>query len=193
MRYSPRMNHRKENESNIGKFRLDENMKIKEVCEKAEMNIGMFCSLQNGTISPVYLVGKKTGIIKPCVERLMLVLNCTLAEAFPRYFCDIKREGLTDLQETEILISEASREGVFESVCKSLMKNDISRVLKTLTPREEAVIRFRFFEDMTLEKISLLFSRSRDRIRQIEAKAIRKLRHPREDRYILKEYWKEVI
>ena len=56
------------------------------------------------------------------------------------------------------------------------------RVLATLTPREEKVLRMRFGigekSDHTLEEVGRNFSVTRERIRQIEAKALRKLRHP---------------
>ena len=62
------------------------------------------------------------------------------------------------------------------------MKEQIATMLRTLTPREEKIIRMRFgMEDgseHTLEEVGLSFSVTRERIRQIEAKALRKLRHP---------------
>lgn len=63
-----------------------------------------------------------------------------------------------------------------------LLKEQLSEVLQTLTPREEKVLRLRFgLEDgrsRTLEEIGKEFNVTRERIRQIEAKALRKLRHP---------------
>ena len=65
---------------------------------------------------------------------------------------------------------------------KSITNEDIDSVLKTLTPREEAVIRLRFglYDGRchTLEEVGNDFNVTRERIRQIEAKALRKLRHP---------------
>ncbi|GAB0498362.1 hypothetical protein MMPV_009705 [Pyropia vietnamensis] len=65
---------------------------------------------------------------------------------------------------------------------KSLLREDLESVLSTLTPRERDVIRYRFGLDdgrvKTLEEIGCVFSVTRERIRQIEAKALRKLRHP---------------
>jgi RNA polymerase primary sigma factor len=62
------------------------------------------------------------------------------------------------------------------------MKEQLENALKTLTPREEKIIRMRFgMEDgseHTLEEVGQTFSVTRERIRQIEAKALRKLRHP---------------
>jgi len=62
------------------------------------------------------------------------------------------------------------------------MREQLASMLKTLTPREEKIIRMRFgMEDgseHTLEEVGQTFSVTRERIRQIEAKALRKLRHP---------------
>ena len=63
-----------------------------------------------------------------------------------------------------------------------LLKEQINQVLGTLTDREEKVLRLRFgLEDgrsRTLEEVGQMFNVTRERIRQIEAKALRKLRHP---------------
>ena len=64
----------------------------------------------------------------------------------------------------------------------TLLREQLSEVLQTLTPREEKVLRLRFgLEDgrsRTLEEVGREFNVTRERIRQIEAKALRKLRHP---------------
>ncbi len=64
----------------------------------------------------------------------------------------------------------------------TLLKEQLTKVLGTLTPREERVLRLRFgMEDgrsRTLEEVGKIFKVTRERIRQIEAKALRKLRHP---------------
>ena len=69
-----------------------------------------------------------------------------------------------------------------DAALKTITNEDIDGVLKTLTPREEAVIRLRFgLKDgrcHTLEEVGTEFDVTRERIRQIEAKALRKLRHP---------------
>ncbi|MBR4072705.1 MAG: RNA polymerase sigma factor RpoD [Clostridia bacterium] len=69
-----------------------------------------------------------------------------------------------------------------DAALKTITNEDIDTVLKTLTPREESVIRLRFgLHDgrcHTLEEVGMEFNVTRERIRQIEAKALRKLRHP---------------
>ena len=69
-----------------------------------------------------------------------------------------------------------------DSASHTLLKEQLADVLSTLTPREEKVLRLRFgLEDgrqRTLEEVGKEFNVTRERIRQIEAKALRKLRHP---------------
>ena len=81
-----------------------------------------------------------------------------------------------------------------EYATNEMLKDEISEVLLTLTEREEKVIRLRFgLEDgksRTLEEVGQMFGVTRERIRQIEAKALRKLRHPSRSRK-LKDYMGE--
>ena len=78
-----------------------------------------------------------------------------------------------------------------EYATNEMLKDEIASVLLTLTEREEKVIRLRFgLEDgksRTLEEVGQMFGVTRERIRQIEAKALRKLRHPSRSRK-LKDY-----
>ena len=81
-----------------------------------------------------------------------------------------------------------------EFATNEMLKDEISEVLLTLTEREEKVIRLRFgLEDgkpRTLEEVGQMFGVTRERIRQIEAKALRKLRHPSRSRK-LRDYMEE--
>ena len=79
-------------------------------------------------------------------------------------------------------IKDESNMSPEEYAINSKLKDEIAEVLLTLTEREEQVLRLRFgLEDgtcRTLEEVGNMFGVTRERIRQIEAKALRKLRHP---------------
>ncbi|PYS59160.1 MAG: RNA polymerase sigma factor RpoD, partial [Acidobacteria bacterium] len=83
---------------------------------------------------------------------------------------------LSDLVEDKGLVSPS------DAAINLNLKEQMAHVLRTLTPREERIIKMRFGLDdgseHTLEEVGQVFSVTRERIRQIEAKALRKLRHP---------------
>src|SRR5260370_5974113 len=87
---------------------------------------------------------------------------------------------LSDLSEDRAVVSPA------EAIIKLNLKEQTAQVLRTLTPREEKIMKMRFgLEDgseRTLEEVGRSFAITRERIRQIEAKALRKLRHPSRSR-----------
>jgi RNA polymerase primary sigma factor len=89
---------------------------------------------------------------------------------------------LSDLIEDRAVVSPA------EAIINVDLKEQTAQVLRTLTPREEKIIKMRFgLEDgseHTLEEVGRSFAVTRERIRQIEAKALRKLRHPSRSREI---------
>ena len=105
------------------------------------------------------------------------------------------RQG-ADLLETPIGDEEDSHLGDFiedrnavlpiDAAIQSNLRETTTRVLASLTPREERVLRMRFGigmnTDHTLEEVGQQFSVTRERIRQIEAKALRKLKHPSRSR-----------
>ena len=75
--------------------------------------------------------------------------------------------------------------------CQEMLRERINEVLSTLSPREARIIRLRFGLDCdkpyTLEEVGQKFGLTRERIRQIEGKALRRLRNPRQAR-LLREY-----
>ncbi|PZM10512.1 RNA polymerase sigma factor RpoD [Rhizobium tubonense] len=83
-------------------------------------------------------------------------------------------------------IEDKSAVNSLDAAVLSNLRQTTTRVLATLTPREERVLRMRFGigmnTDHTLEEVGLQFSVTRERIRQIEAKALRKLKHPSRSR-----------
>jgi RNA polymerase primary sigma factor len=82
--------------------------------------------------------------------------------------------------------SVAEDKQAIEAAIQSNLRETTTRVLASLTPREERVLRMRFGigmnTDHTLEEVGQQFSVTRERIRQIEAKALRKLKHPSRSR-----------
>ncbi len=79
-------------------------------------------------------------------------------------------------------ISDSSAPTLFDSASRELLKEQVDQVLGTLSDRERRVLKERFGLDdgrpKTLEEVGRMFQVTRERIRQIEAKALRKLRHP---------------
>ncbi|HVS15245.1 MAG TPA: RNA polymerase sigma factor RpoD [Thermoanaerobaculia bacterium] len=79
-------------------------------------------------------------------------------------------------------IEDENAASPIDSVIAATLRDETARVLSTLTPREELVLRMRFGvgegSEHTLEEVGKSFNVTRERIRQIESKALRKLRHP---------------
>ncbi len=79
-------------------------------------------------------------------------------------------------------VIESPDETPEDRVDNSLLRDDLEHVINSLTPRERDVVRMRYGLDdgrtKTLEEIGKVFSVTKERVRQIEAKALRKLRHP---------------
>lgn len=89
------------------------------------------------------------------------------------------------------IIEDRDSEVPVNSVTNELLRQDLTRVLKTLNPKEQEVLVMRFGLDdgkqKTLEEVGQAFGVTRERIRQIESKALRKLRHPNRNK-TLREY-----
>ena len=125
---------------------------------------------------------------EPTPEELARELNMSIEKV--REISKISQEPVS--LETPIGEEEDSHLGDFipdddapapsEAASFVLLKEQLVDVLKTLTPREEKVLKLRFGLDdgrqRTLEEVGKEFNVTRERIRQIEAKALRKLRHP---------------
>jgi len=134
---------------------------------------------------------------KPSEEELAAAMGISVTKL--REIIKVAQEPLS--LETPIGKEEDSRLGDFIedreaeapviAVAQELLREDLQDVLNTLSPRERDVLRLRFGMDdgrqRTLEEVGQLFGVTRERIRQIEAKALRKLRHPNRSRK-LKEY-----
>ncbi len=134
---------------------------------------------------------------KPTEEELSAEMGISINKL--REIIKVAQEPLS--LETPIGKEEDSRLGDFiedkdadapvKTVAHELLREDLAEVLSSLSPRERDVLRLRFGMDdgrqRTLEEVGQLFGVTRERIRQIEAKALRKLRHPNRSKR-LKEY-----
>lgn len=134
---------------------------------------------------------------KPSEEELAQEMNISIIKL--REIIKVAQEPLS--LETPIGKEEDSRLGDFiedkdadapvKMVAHELLREDLAEVLSGLSPRERDVLRLRFGMDdgrqRTLEEVGQLFGVTRERIRQIEAKALRKLRHPNRSKK-LREY-----
>jgi RNA polymerase primary sigma factor len=123
-------------------------------------------------------VAKQMDIPAAKVRKALKIMKVPISLETP-----IGEEGdshLSDLIEDRAVVSPA------EAALNVNLKEQAARVLHTLSPREEKVVKMRFgLEDgseHTLEEVGLEFAVTRERIRQIEAKALRKLRHPSRSR-----------
>jgi RNA polymerase primary sigma factor len=112
------------------------------------------------------------------VRRILKVAKEPLSMEMP-----IGDEGDSHLGD---LIEDKNAVLPIDAAIQSDLRETTTRVLASLTPREERIVRMRFGiginSDHTLEEVGQQFSVTRERIRQIEAKAIRKLRHPSRSR-----------
>ncbi len=134
---------------------------------------------------------------KPTEDELAQEMNISISKL--REIIKVAQEPLS--LETPIGKEEDSRLGDFiedkdadapvKTVAHELLREDLAEVLSGLSPRERDVLRLRFGMDdgrqRTLEEVGQLFGVTRERIRQIEAKALRKLRHPNRSKR-LREY-----
>ena len=134
----------------------------------------------SGKIPPLDREGNPKELTKEILEILNLTIEKAFTEkqlkGFKKHTFEVKIEEEKLLQ----IISPAKNQEI--KVIEQEVKSKLSEILSTLTPREERIVRMRFGvgmnTDHTLEEVGLQFSVTRDRIRQIEDKALRKLKHP---------------
>ena len=128
-------------------------------------------------------IGNRLGLTGEKVREILKVAQFPVSLESP-----VGEDGDAHLSD---FIEDTSSMAPVDTASEQLLKEEIARVISELTPREQRVLVLRFgLEDgrsRTLEEVGLEFHVTRERIRQIEAKAIRKLRHPSRSRR-LKDY-----
>ena len=119
-------------------------------------------------------IAKQMDIPEAKVRRVLKIMRVPISLETP-----IGEEGDSHLGD---LIEDQSGVSPSDAVIHGNLQERTAKVLRTLSPREEKILRMRFGMDdgseHTLEEVGQMFAVTRERIRQIEAKALRKLRHP---------------
>ncbi len=126
-------------------------------------------------------IAKELGLSEDTVEYLQKISRHPTSLSTP--IGDDKKTTL------EQFVSDPEKDNMYSRVTKELLKDSLNEVLSTLSPRERKVLIMRFGLDgskpKTLEEVGREFQVTRERIRQIEAKAIRKLKHPSRARKLM--------
>lgn len=161
-------------------------------------------------LAPSYLGHIETLRMIPSQEvmdEISAALDLSRDYLFPETLIGAQREGLFDhrvayLEEQDIIsLTEGRRarllppnitdEELLNSIDQAMLKQQVAQTITSLTPREQKVIELRFgFVDgasQSLQAVAREFGVTKERIRQIETKALRKLRHPLRSR-VLKDY-----
>ena len=155
-----------------------------EICRRVGgMHHTVYCELERGTRSPLRhtRVNGRSGAEgwSSQAQRLAEFHGVLEEYLFPEHAREIATDPFEvfDLQDTQIWFTSPQY-----YVEQEELSGEVREALGTLEPREEKVLRMRFgigeAHDFTLDEVAEEFEKSRERIRQMEAKALRKLRHP---------------
>ena len=157
---------------------------INAFCMATKVGYAKLIDLINMKDSPLDSRGK----FRPAVLKLCDVLRCTPDELFTQNQLDVELETnkfTYELKEAEMkfLVSNAVEPKLIEDIVHGdRTEQAINECLETLTPREQKILNLRFGlngnEEMTLREVGKIFGITPERVRGIESKALRKLRHP---------------
>ena len=171
---------------------------VAEFCRKTDLDpgtVGEYLNLKNSPVSRTnnrhteFVYGYH---IKKSARKIATALKCNIFDIFPVELFDVVSKVYAfEVCSCDHLPYDEQKqiESIDTGLDDTFNADEIDRVLSTLSPREEAVIRNRFgigTDLKTLEAVSLLNGVSRERVRQIEGSALRKLRHPVISRKLIK-------
>lgn len=176
MNYLPNYRSNKEYESNLSEARIQAGLTVKELCEKLNIHQSVYSGLNSGIISPIM----RSGAVRPSAQKLAEFFDMSLADLWPRYFCD--RQHYVEFPTYQIV--ECFHQGMLSSEFKDpellLLQKEkyllVNTLLSKLRNNYRKVIIMRWFRDMTLEEIAKQLKYTRERIRQIENKALMMLK-----------------
>ena len=148
------------------------------------------CELVNMKVSPLNREGEFT----PVVKRLCDALVCSPEDLFThdQMMSELetnKRTLKVNEAQVKFMLSNQQEPVLLEDmVAKEQLNASLATLIEELTPREAKIINLRFglngTEPHTLDQLANIFDVNRERIRQIEAKAMRKMRHPRKSKEV---------
>ena len=165
----------------LQQLRKEAGLSQADLCRELQISQTQYSALERGAISPI---GSGRQWITAAV-RLSEYFGMSEDMLFPKY---ARLELMEPQKLTEVIDSRMHYDGMNSFVDSIGLAEKVRKVLSTLTPREEKVLRMRFGigekSDHFLEEIAQDFGVQRERIRQIEAKALRKLRHPSRSKHL---------
>jgi len=165
----------KEYESNIHSLRVKKGLTVAALAKAAGCSSGQVVSLANGTSSPQ---NENTGKVSKSAIGVAQALDARLDEVFPSYFCGmtpkIDDESLLTMTVSSGTLSYVDPAGEYEMAEMAVV---LSAVIDTLSKRESQVIRMRFLEGLSLGECGAVLCVSREYVRQLEKKALNRLRH----------------
>jgi RNA polymerase sigma factor (sigma-70 family) len=180
--------------------KVQNNNIIKRILDAGYKTVGEFCRLNpsmrtfNSTIGDIINMKSspfnQSGDFKTCIKSAAMILECLPEDFFTENQLNTALETnkrVLEVEEAELqfmLENKQVMKSLEQSVYETERTKAIDNALESLTPRECKVIEMRMGlgkanREHTLEEVGKVFGVTRDRIRQIEAKALRKLRHPR--------------
>lgn len=152
---------------------------VSKFCEKYNICDSQLGQLINFVQSPY----DRKGEYKKIALDLMKIFNCTLSELFTETQLQLKRkkskiEIEISEKQLQIISNDNTNQNPLLIYEKEQEIEKLHNAIKYLTEREQKFLISRFFDNLTYEEMAKKYSLTRERCRQIELRAIRKLRHP---------------
>jgi len=156
----------------------DSYMNSRQIEQAAGIGKGVLSSFLHGRTDPCYHTGEWT----ETTLRLCTVLGCSPEEVFPEEIWLSQQQRAYRHSIMDTVASNDAHNSNMRGILRREVESMLRAILKTLTPNERRVLIYRFglfgHPQLLLEEVAKLYGRTRERIRQIEAKALRKMRHP---------------
>jgi len=169
---------------------MEDSKSVAEFCRKYNLSAQRIGSLINMHEKTIYKQDGET--LHACVQVLCDILQKSPCELFPeQYYLEqnkfavtANKNDLTSLSYNKEALMIANNDSPLNDTINEELKKNVSKVLSTLTPREERIMRLRYIQDKTKSETARIMCISSTRASQIEEKALRKLKHPSRSRYL---------